>query len=158
MEVQYISNNKGIKGYAESQIAKSETNDCVVRAFASSFEMEYDEAHKIVATEFKRRPRKGTFGFGTKMNLLAKNETKFNGKGVTKISHEHDTMCYYVNVKGRKTLRNCTLNYFLKNYGQGSYIVVVRGHAFTVKDGAVIGNTQDAKKTKKHILGAWKIG
>ena len=158
MEVQYISNNKGIKGYAESQIAKSETNDCVVRAFASSFEMEYDEAHKTVATEFKRRPRKGTFGFIMKMNLLAKNETKFNGKGVTKISHEHDTMCYYVNVKGRKTLRNCTLNYFLKNYGQGSYIVVVRGHAFTVKDGAVIGNKEDAKKTKKHILGAWKIG
>jgi hypothetical protein len=50
------------------------------------------------------------------------------------------------------------LNYFLKNYGQGTYVVIVRGHAFTVKDGAVIGNSEDAKKTKKHIVGAWKIG
>lgn len=158
MKVKYITTTEGIKGYKDSQIAKSETNDCVVRAFASSFEMEYDEAHKIVATEFKRKPRKGTFGFATKMNLFAQNETKFNGKGVTKISHEHNTMMYYVNVKGVKTLRNCTLNYFLKNYGQGTYIVIVRGHAFTVKDGAVIGNTEDAKKTKKHIVGAWKIG
>jgi len=158
MKVQYITTTEGIKGYKDSQIAKSENNDCVVRAFASSFEMEYDEAHKIVATEFKRKPRKGTFGFPTKMNLFAENKIKFNGKGVTKISHEYNTMLYYVNVKGVKTLRNCTLNYFLKKYSTGTYILIVRGHAFTVKDGSVIGNTEDAKKTKKHIVGAWKIG
>ena len=35
---------------------------------------------------------------------------------------------------------------------------VVRGHAFTIKDGVVIGNIEDGKKMKKHITGAWKIG
>ena len=112
----------------------------------------------IPRTVKKRKPRKGTFGFPTKMNLFAENKIKFNGKGVTKISHEYNTMLYYVNVKGVKTLRNCTLNYFLKKYSTGTYILIVRGHAFTVKDGSVIGNTEDAKKTKKHIVGAWKIG
>jgi len=37
-------------------------------------------------------------------------------------------------------------------------VVVVRGHAFTIKDGVVIGNLDDGKKMKKHIQAAWNIG
>jgi hypothetical protein len=37
-------------------------------------------------------------------------------------------------------------------------VVVVKGHAFTIKDGVVIGNPDDGKKMRKHIAGAWKIG
>lgn len=158
MKVQYINSSKGIKNYENSVIAKGETNDCVVRAFASAFEMEYDEAHGIVAKEFRRENRKGTAGFHLKMNLFDKNNVTFNGKKISKITHEYDTMMYYVKVKGHKVLRNTTTSYFLKKYSVGTYIVVVTGHAFTIKDGVVIGNYSDAKKTRKHIVGAWKIG
>ena len=157
MKVQYINSSNGIKNYENSVIAKGETNDCVVRAFASAFEIEYDEAHKIVAETFKRKPRKGTFGFCTTMNLMSKNGVKFNDKGIEMISHEYNTMLYYVTVKGHKTLRNTTTSYFIKKYPVGTYIVTVRGHAFTIKDGVVIGNYTDAKQTKKHINSAWKI-
>jgi hypothetical protein len=37
-------------------------------------------------------------------------------------------------------------------------MVVVKGHAFTIKDGIVIGNPEDGKKMKKQIIGAWKLG
>lgn len=158
MKVQYINSSNGIKNYENSVIAKGETNDCVVRAFASAFEIEYDEAHGIVAKEFRRVNRKGTLGFGVKMNLLDKNNVTFNGKKISKITHEYDSMLYSVKVNGVKTLRNTTTSYFLKKYPVGTYIVVVRGHAFTIKDGVVIGNYSDAKKTRKRILGAWKIG
>ena len=158
MKVQYINSSNGIKNYENSVIAKGEANDCVVRAFASAFEIEYDEAHGIVAKEFRRVKRKGTFGFGVKMNLLDKNNVTFNGKKISKITHEYDSMLYSVKVNGVKTLRNTTTSYFLKKYPVGTYIVIVRGHAFTIKDGVVIGNYSDAKKTRKHILGAWKIG
>jgi hypothetical protein len=43
-----------------SLIAKGEKNDCVVRACANAFNITYDVAHKFVATEFKRKARKGT--------------------------------------------------------------------------------------------------
>jgi len=92
MKVQYINSSNGIKNYENSVIAKGETNDCVVRAFASAFEIEYDEAHGIVAKEFRRVNRKGTLGFGVKMNLLDKNNVTFNGKKISKIKFK---FCFF---------------------------------------------------------------
>ena len=57
-----IKSSDHIVGYNESTIAKSERNDCVVRAIASTFGLKYDVAHKFVANEFGREPRKGTYG------------------------------------------------------------------------------------------------
>ena len=131
MEKGFISSSNAIKGYTESKIAKSENNDCVVRAIASAADMDYDSAHQFVKETFNRKNGKGTFGLGTGMNLLSKNGKQINGKNVQIISEEHNTMLYYV---------------------------VVKGHAFTIKDGVVIGNPADGKKMKKHITGAWKIG
>lgn len=158
MKVQYIKTSEAIKGYDNSVIAKGETNDCVVRAFASAFEIGYDEAHKIIGDTFKRQPRKGTFGFGVGMNLMSKNGVKFNGKGIEIISYEYNTMLYYVMVKGQKKLRHTTTNSFIKKYPVGTYIVTVKNHAFTIKDGCIIGNLTDAKQMRKHVYSAWKIG
>ena len=154
----YISSTEFIKGAKESSLAKSEHNDCVVRAIASAAEMDYDSAHQFVKETFKRKNGKGTFGFGTGMDLLSKNGKQINGKNVQIISEEHNTMLYYVVVKGVKKLRTTTTSSFIKKYPVGSYVVVVKGHAFTIKDGVVIGNPDDGKKMKKHITGAWKIG
>jgi hypothetical protein len=158
MKVQYISSSNAIKGYTESQIAKSENNDCVVRAIASASDMDYDSAHQFVKETFKRKNGKGTFGFGCGMNLLSKNGKQINGKNIQIITEEHNTMLYYVVVKGVKKLRTTTTSSFIKKYSVGSYVVVVKGHAFTIKDGVVIGNLDDGKKMKKHIQAAWKIG
>lgn len=158
MKTTYIAFSTAIKGISNSEIASNENNDCVVRAFASAFEIEYDESHKIVADKFQRKNRQGTFGFSPVMNLMSKNDIMFNGKRIKIITHEHDTMLYYTTVKGVKTLRNTTTSYFIKKYSVGTYIVTVSKHAFTIKDGVVIGNYSDAKQNKKHIHSAWKIG
>ena len=158
MEKGFISSSNAIKGYTESIIAKSENNDCVVRAIASAVDMDYDSAHQFVKETFKRKNGKGTFGFGAGMNLLSKNGKQINGKDIQIISEQYDTMLYYVVVKGIKKLRATTTTSFLKKYPVGSYVVVVKNHAFTIKDGVVIGNVEDGKKMKKHIVGAWKIG
>jgi hypothetical protein len=101
---------------------------------------------------------KGTSGFHYTMNMMTKNGNKINGKSVEKITEEHNTMLYYVVVKGVKKLRNTTTGSFIKKYSKGTYVVTVKGHAFTIKDGVVIGNVEDGKKMKKHIDGVWKIG
>jgi hypothetical protein len=158
MKVQYISSSNAIKGYTESQIAKSENNDCVVRAIASATDMDYDSAHEFVKETFKRKNGKGTFGFIQGMNLMSKNNKQINGKDIQIISEEYNTMLYFVVVKGVKKLRTTTTSSFVKKYSIGSYIVIVKGHAFTIKDGVIIGNVDDGKKMKKHIQAAWKIG
>jgi hypothetical protein len=158
MTTGYISSTEFIKGAKESPLAKSESSDCVVRAIASAAEMDYDTSHQFVKEKFKRKNGKGTFGFGVTMNLMSKNGEKINGKSVEIISEQYNTMLYYVTVKGVKTLRKTTTGSFIKRYPKGTYVVTVRGHAFTIKDGVVIGNVDDGKKMKKVIQGVWKIG
>ena len=158
MEKGFISSSNAIKGYTESKIAKSESNDCVVRAIASAADMDYDSAHQFVKETFCRKNGKGTSGFHYTMNMMTKNGNKINGKSVEKITEEHNTMLYYVVVKGVKKLRNTTTGSFIKKYSKGTYVVTVKGHAFSIKEGVVIGNIEDGKKMKKHIDGVWKIG
>lgn len=153
----FISFRDSIANISESTTAKMEKNDCVVTTFASAFEIDYDSAHEIVKTEFKREFRKGTCLFYIRMDDLASKNRKINGKKITPIRYEHNTMLYYVTVKGKRTLRHTTTSYFIKNNPVGTFIVLVRGHAFTVKDGVIIGNLSDAKRMKKHICGAWKV-
>ena len=51
-----------------------------------------------------------------------------------------------------------TVGTFVKLYDKGTYILRVAGHAFTIKDGTVIGNPNDADQIRKIIKNAWKIG
>ena len=157
MKTNYISSSEAVKGVKESVIAQSETNDCVVRAFASAFDVDYDTAHAEVKKVFKRENRKGTRFFMGRMVDMGTNGYVFNDRKIETVRTDVFGMRYYVHTDDGLTLRNTTTAYFLKKYPVGTYIVVVRGHAFTIKDGVVIGNLQDAKQRRKHITGAWKI-
>lgn len=158
MKTKYISSSEAVKGAKESVIAKSETNDCVVRAFASAFDVDYNTAHAEVKSVFKREDRKGTRFFSGRMNNLSQNEYTLNGRKIEEVKTGVYNLRYYVETASGMVLRNTTTAYFLNKYPVGTYIVIVRGHAFTIKDGVVIGNLNDAKQRKKHITGAWKIG
>jgi hypothetical protein len=51
-----------------------------------------------------------------------------------------------------------TVGTFVKEYDKGTYIVRVSGHDFTIKDGSVIGNPNDATQLRKIVKNAWKVG
>ena len=89
-ELPYEKTGNAIKGYTDSAIARGETNDCVVRAFASAFEISYDYAHKYVAEEFGRKPRKGTYGTITTLVKMSDNSLKVNGKKICPIGERHN--------------------------------------------------------------------
>ena len=136
----YESTSTAIQGYSESKIAKSETADCVVRAFASAFDISYDRAHKYVAEKFNRQPKRGTYGTVSRLVQMADNRTTVN-----------------VTIKGEKKLRQMTVGTFIKQNPKGTFFVLVRQHAFTIKDGVVIGNYEDSVKTKKIMRCAFEI-
>ena len=148
-KLDFISTSEAIAGYTDSIIAKTERADCVVRAIASASGMAYDKAHSFVADKFNRKPRRGTFGFSLRMNSMVTSGEKLNRKGVKKVD---------VAVKTKTGTTTMTVNKFAENFNHGSYIVVVKGHAFTIKDGKVVGNFSDAVKIRKKVIGAWKIG
>jgi hypothetical protein len=148
MKLNYISKSSGIKGYDNSSIAKSEKNDCVVRAIASASGWEYNKAHYFVSKWFNRQPKKGTYFFNIGMTKIENTGKRLNRKKVTTISKGE--------MKNGKS--KMTIGAFASLYNKGSYIVTVKGHAFTIKDGSVIGNIDDAVKTRKILKGAWKVG
>jgi len=137
-ELPYSSSKDAIIGYENSQIAKNETNDCVVRALASGFEMEYDETHKFVGERFLRQNRKGTYRFNSGMHGISEKKEVINGKCL-KIMGQKDTIGYTM------------------SYPKGTFIISVRAHAFTIKDGVVIGNQCDAKSLKRVVEQAWEV-
>jgi hypothetical protein len=155
-KLKHISFTEAISNITDSDIAKNETKDCVVRSFASAFEVDYDVAHRIVAEKFKRRNREGTSLFYIRMNELMIDNFELNNKKINRVKRDVD-MFYFVNVKGVKTLRSTTTLNFINSYPKGTYIVMVNGHAFTIKDGVVIGNHADAQSRKKIIRAAWQI-
>ena len=158
----YEATSKAIQGYSESVIAKSENNDCVVRAFASAFDISYDRAHKYVAEKFGRQPKKGTFGTVFKLVKMADNRTTVNYKkvytvGKRKTDSMVGSLSYDVKVKGVTKKRDMTVGTFIKQNPKGTFFVLVRQHAFTIKDGVVIGNYEDAVTTKKIMRCAFEI-
>ena len=162
-QLPYESTGSAIKGYSESLTARTETNDCVVRAFASAFDVTYDYAHKYVAEEFKRQPRKGTYFTASKMSKLSEGVLKVNNKKIIPIGTKSNSviypysLSYEVKVKGETVKRQMTVGTFVKKNPKGTFFVLVRRHAFTIKDGVVIGNPEDAIKTKRPMKAAFEI-
>ena len=156
-EIKYIPTKEAIIGYSDSTIAKTESNDCVVRAIASSFEMNYDESHQFVKVKFGRKNREGTRFFVGGMRRMVEDKVKINGKSFDSMGDTLGRMKYDVKVKGQIVKRNMTTGTFIKKYPVGKYLVVVRGHAFSIINGQVVGNTSDATMKKRVINNAFKI-
>ena len=156
-ELKYISTKDAIIGYSDSLIAKSETNDCVVRAISSAFQMHYDEAHQFVKVKFGRENRKGTRFFVGGLRRMVDDKVQINGKSFELMGNEYGHMDYDVKVKGQIVKRKMTTGTFIKKYPVGKYLVVVRGHTFSIIDGNVVGNYGDARMKKRVINNAFKI-
>jgi hypothetical protein len=150
LKLPYTSTSVAIVGYSDSKLAKSEKRDCVVRAVASASGMTYDKAHKWVGETFNRKNKRGTYGFPTGMNKMSVEGKRLNRKKVKTIDAKS------LKTNGGKSAM--TVGTFIKEYDKGTYIVRVTGHAFTIKDGSVMGNYEDAIRVKRVVKNAWKIG
>lgn len=128
----------------DSIIASSEKNDCTVYAIATAFDMSYDEAHKEVTERFNREEGKGAKRSSI---LQAMTEgTTINGKTVSKVIKSPTSM---YKVYGNVVPRQVRLSSFIKNNQEGTYMILTKGHALTIKNGTVLDNLD---KTKERAL------
>ena len=130
-----------------SSLALNEKNDCAVRAFANAFNISYDVAHEFAADKFARKACKGV-----KNMFRTLNELGFATFDLFSNTLFPETRTYSIhplprNKDGKvvntdythKTV-NHTVKTFCTKFNKGTFIVIVKNHALTIKDGIVIDN------------------
>lgn len=150
---------KEIKGYSNSEIAKSEKNDCFVRALAAGFEISYDDAHALAKERFNRLDKKGTKNSHIieQMAFIEKDGIEINGvMASVRVLSGLDIKNRY-KLKGEIIDRKKTVKSFIKDHPKGNYIVTVSKHAFVVKDGKLIDNRGEEFRPTRKVDGAYKM-
>jgi len=131
----------GYKVANGSLLAKSEKNDCVVRAIANAFNISYDVAHEFTAKEFKRKFRKGTKAVYSTFKSLGEVSFDLFQDTLFPITKEYKLKCVKKPVNKEYTHKK--VNYTVKTFCakfKGTYIVLVNKHALVIKDGVVVDN------------------
>jgi len=143
-----------IKEY-DCELAKGEKNDCVPRAIAVAYDISYEEAHKICEEKFDRKPKKGTrtwIGFNSveNKNMIINNKIH-SFVDLEKIKYEGSPR--YKNEKNKLVDHKIKIvvRQLVELYLEGTYIVLVRNHAFALVNGVIIGNLGDYKKKKVKV-------
>ena len=125
-----------------SLLAKSEKNDCFVRAFANAFNVTYDIAHKFTAEKFERKFRKGAKMTIDKLRKLGKVSFELFKDSLFPVTKEYNLKCVNKPINREYTHKrvNYTVKTFCAKYSKGTYIVLVNKHALVIKNGIVVDN------------------
>jgi len=155
----------GSKQAATDTLSRNEDNDCVVIAVQHAFKVDYVDAHHFCETKLNRVSGQGTYtgiylpriqqAFGKKISKMGRSGrlTRAKKSKVTRWSNEKSAF-----VKKRETLQvRYQVKEFVKEFNQGSYIVVVNAHAFALIDGKIIGNREDDRRLNREVWSAYKV-
>jgi len=157
MKYSYVSQE--VKNYKGSSIAKSETNDCFVRAFAAAADVDYDTAHSFVKKTFRRPDKKGTPNY-----QIIKTMAELQQNGLTIGTRKYDVeviakplLTNRYKLHGKIIDRQKTVKSFIKSLPKGNFIVCVSQHAFAVKDGVLIDNKGEEFRPTRKVLAAYAL-
>lgn len=148
---------------AQSNIAKNEYDDCVVRAFMAALDISYDQAHAWVKKNMKREDRKGTYT-GKAVKII-EGKTK-NGYKINFIGLNPSKKCWEKGVGSNKVLANpkykkqtgYTLKSFIENNPVGRFVLIVHGHAVAVVNGVLYGNTNENRRgLYRSVYFGWEL-
>jgi hypothetical protein len=155
----YSYSTQEIKKIATSTIAKSETNDCFVKALASAADVDYDTAHSYSKEKFGRQDKKGTMNYQIikTMAELQQNGMEIGSKKFTVEVLPTPLLTNRYKVHGKVYDRKKTVKSFIKSLPQGSFIVCVSNHAFAVKDGILIDNKGEEFRPTRKVLAAYAL-
>lgn len=147
--------------YQNSSKSIIERNDCVVRALTETFNLNYDEAHLFAEKNLNRKPRKGVAMTANKLTELSQKNTTINNFSIHAVPNKEIT---YFGTKTKigmlngdeKELHRMTVGMFLRLKKVGRYLILVKGHAFSIVDGVIIGNKKDTLCLRCRILNVFE--
>ena len=138
--------------YSANGLVKSEHNDCVVRTLAVAFGINYKESHKFCKEYLNREDKQGVYFFEER--IQSNRSTKY-------IQDNYKVKLSIVSCKlwddTKQTWKNTWVRKFIQEHPQGTYIILGKGHAFTIKDGEVLDWAQLKNKVYREIEYAFKV-
>ena len=153
----YKYSSQVIANFSQSELARQEKNDCVVRAVAAASGSAYEPAHAFVKEVFERNDKEGTFGVSVTINKIA-GVAQTIGKSQTtfEVLPEDKKMNYY-KLYGEVVKRQKTVKSFIQDNPKGTFLVLVAKHAFTIKDGVLIDNQGEEFRPTRKVQDAFKV-
>ena len=159
------------KEEASCVLSTRENNDCVVRAVSHAFNVDYVDAHHFCEFKLHRISGDGVYtsrympkvkqAFGKKLKQLGKASKYSDFRHITRPQKSKTEV--WSNAKQKRVTKRVVkqvqykVNEFVKAHSEGNYIVTVKGHAFAIIDGEILGNYGDAKAVNKKINSAYKV-
>ena len=143
----------------DSELAKSEKNDCVVRSVASAAEVTYKAAHDFCKDVFGREDKRGTNNFSISAQMLNAETSgiEIEGKkfGVKVLGRGRIKNRY--KLYGEIIYRKKTLKSFIQDNPKGNYLVMIANHALTVKDGEVLDWDTNAYLPTRKVQSVYEV-
>jgi len=146
---------------ATAMLCKSEDNDCVVRAVMNAFQVDYLDAHNFCENKLLRQYKMGTYVD----RYLPYIHTAFNKSvvrlGVTRgLKHKvkvFNSLFYRTATSTQIKQIPMKVGEFVKANPTGNFLITVRGHAISLVNGVILGNSGDGLKVNREIISAYKI-
>lgn len=114
-------------------------NDCSIRCFKTAFDLSYEDADELLKRFCKKEKDRGVRTIH--LFQFLDHCYKVNDKSVVRLS-----------IKSYPSVQSLVLY-----HQKGTFIIAVRGHVFTVKDGTVMGNSEDKLKLKRRIVALYQV-
>lgn len=138
--------NQEVIKNGQHQLKYQDSNNCAVNALAVAFNISYDAAHQYASTAWNRRHGRGTHSSLLINDLKNQTQLKFG-----KRSKEVPAVTFYRHPHAL-VKRKMKLSTFMKCYSQGTFYVLVRGHALVIKDGVLIDNSASLSRPVKYAF------
>ena len=126
-----------------------ERNDCTVKALATLFGCTYGVAHRALAKHGRQR------GCGATWRTIEKARHDLSYKCGVVVSTNGAPHMLPSNAKyfGHRVV---TINQFMKEHPRGTYMLSMRGHVATLRDGVLYDWTADTAK-RRQVSGYLKV-
>jgi hypothetical protein len=154
----YLSASKVYEN-SNSNIAKEERNDCVVRSIASAAEVTYTTAHDFCAKVFGRKSKKGVNELVLTSELLKAqdNGLEIGGKKFDVYGLKKKEVCNKYKLHGEVIWRKKTIKSFVQSHPVGTFLVMVANHALCIKDGELLDWDSNKFQPTRKVVSAYKL-
>jgi hypothetical protein len=153
----YKYSTEAISNFSQSELARQEKNDCVVRAVAAASGSAYEPAHAFVKSVFDRNDKEGTFGVGVTINQIEGKVQEIGSSKVVFKTLAEDKKINYYKLHGEVVKRQKTVKSFIQDNPKGTFMVLVAKHAFVIKDGVLIDNRGEEFRPTRKVQDAFKV-
>jgi hypothetical protein len=154
-----------------SKYVKAEKNDCSVIAISNALNVSYDDAHEFCRKSFNRKRGKGARGVVEffKANPEVKIKTNKAQLSLFEEDNNKEFQIKYlgscpkmggdlVNTRYKHKPVAYTVKTFLQKYIKGTYMLLVKGHMFCIKNGVLLDNKEyDFDGLRRPIESAFKV-